>query len=222
MFKKRFWAIAIVFAILLSISALAEDGALTGIAAESPAYAGYNACIDSCENCADNCRSNAYRMAAEIDSNEELCSQLPEGMKEMCINRVYASKASAAKDSALCERISMKEERSMCVLNVQIEKAISSKDKAECSSAPDGLENACTYAYEMRQALESRDEAGCNAANQREGRAKQHQYNATRIVSNSLFIIALAAIGFIIIRAAIKRRNEISQKKIKPAKKKRG
>lgn len=230
MFKKRFLTIAIVFAIMLSLSAFALDGALEGISAESPVYTGYNACVDSCENCADNCRFNAYRMAAEIGSNEELCKQLPEDMKEMCINRIYALKAASAKDSLLCEKISLKEEKNMCLLNVQIEKAISIKDETECSSAPAGLENACAYAYNMRQALERGDAsncektgeerlgANCNASMGKEGvdsYKKQCKYKSARIISKIPIIVLLAAIILIIAIASQKKQNK------KPAKKKR-
>lgn len=216
MFKKRFLAVVIVFAILLSFSVFAQDGTLAGIAEENPAYIGYHACVDSCENCADNCRFNAYRMAAEIESNEELCKQLPENLKNMCLNRVYATKASAAKASSLCEKISLEQEKSMCLLNVQIEKAISSKDETECNSAPEGLENACAYAYRMRAALENGNApycekiseealmASCNAAENK----KQCHYKSTRNIYKIPLIILLFALILIIAIAARKKFQE--------------
>lgn len=216
MFKKGFLAIALVFAILLPVSVFALDETLAGIAAESPAYMSYQACVNSCENCADNCKFNAYRMAAEIESNEELCNQLPEGMKEMCINRVYALKAAAAKDSTLCEKIAPEQEKNMCILNVQIEKAISWRDETECSSAPEGLENACVYAYNMRTAMESRDlskcekisdeelRANCNAAEER----KQCNPKFTRNIYKIPAVILLFALILIIAIAARKKIQE--------------
>ncbi|MDD4878312.1 MAG: hypothetical protein PHO02_04730 [Candidatus Nanoarchaeia archaeon] len=225
---------AIAFCVFL-LPAYAQYGTLAGIDSESPVYMGYNDCIDSCKNCEDNCKFNAYRMAAEIESNEKLCNYLPEDMKEMCTDRVYSAKATAAKDNALCEKVTMEEEKKMCLLNVQIEKAISKRDETECSSAPEGLETACIYSYSMRLALESRDAASCDMISDTlmrinciaavQGTAIEpynQEYNTKQIrVSSKLpFIFLLAAI-IIAVALFSGRKQKIINKKANHAKNKR-
>lgn len=162
MLQKRFLAIAIIFAILISISAFAQYETLTGITAESPEYNNYKVCIDSCVQCETGCKENTYRRAAESRNNEEFCNYLPKDEKQPCKERIYMSKAITSKDSAECEKITAENEKNGCLLNVQTEKAIASESESECNTLEANFAESCRQAFNMRMASLKSDESFCD------------------------------------------------------------
>jgi len=159
--KIIFLITSAIIAVILCAPAFAQYETLTGIAAESPEYTQYKSCVDSCGQCEQSCKANTYRMAAEMQGNEELCKQLPEAEQQMCLNRAYSMKASASKNSADCQKITAEMEKNSCILNVQTEKAIASESEEECNSAPETLIEICKQSFYQRMAMQKADETYC-------------------------------------------------------------
>lgn len=159
--KLVFLTAAVIIAAILSAAAFAQYETLAGITAESPEYNEYKMCVDSCKQCETNCKANTYRRASEMQGNEGMCSQLPEGERQMCLNRAYTTKAISSKNSADCEKISETMEKNSCILNVQSEKAIANENEAECNSVPEGMAEMCRQSFYQRMAMLKSDETYC-------------------------------------------------------------
>ncbi|MDD4878313.1 MAG: hypothetical protein PHO02_04735 [Candidatus Nanoarchaeia archaeon] len=209
--------------ILLCIPAYAQYETLAGISTDSPEYNQYKSCVDSCGQCEQNCKANTYRMAAEMQGNEEMCKQLPEAEQQMCLNRAYSMKAVSSKNSAECQKISEEGEKNSCILNVQTEKAIASESEAECNSAPETMVEICRQSFYQRMAMQKADETYCNkitdemlrrmcaenvamqkgaAAPITETRTEETGSESSGIKSKSLIIYGIIILGVIIAAVA--------------------
>lgn len=157
----RLIALVITIVIFMAFSAYAQYETLSGIPAGSPEYENYKLCIDSCKQCEANCKSSTYRLAAETQNKEEFCNYLPEGEKEMCLDRIIMANAIIRMDSAECQRMTNEFQKSGCLLNVQTEKAIAAESEAECNSAPEGMIDICKQSFYQRMAMQKSDETYC-------------------------------------------------------------